>query len=962
MASKQEDRDLPLRNDIRLLGDMLGDTLKRFGGEALFTAEESVRKLCKRLRAKPSPALERELKTLLSSLRPEQAADVLRAFTVYFQLVNIAEQHHRTRRRKFYEAHQPDRPQQGSLAQTLQQLAADARANRSRRFVGDLQTVLHQLDIVPVMTAHPTEAARRSLLEKQRRIADQLTQLDETDLPPRKRAGVLQALAAEVESIWLTDEIRHSRLQVLDEVQHLLYYFDSVLYDAVPTLYAELETQLREHVPGAKLDDHDVPLRFGTWVGGDRDGNPNVTPGITWEALRLQQRLALRKHLAVVLELSQHLSASQRFAPASKALLASIDLDRQAMPQTAQEAAQRNPEEPYRQKLSFVYRRLESLLARNEDLASALTIESPDRLYSIRPALPILDALRPNSSRREGTYESEQALWQDLALVRDSLRERGADLAAQPVDRLMRQVAVFGIHLAVMDLRQHSERHAQALDEVTARIDPTSPYLAMDEASKVAWLVAELETPRPLISPDATYSPETTETLNVLRVARRALEEISPRCLGSYVISMTRQASDVLAVLVLQKQAGLVLGGAGRTPIPVAPLFETIEDLRHAPQVLDALLAMPAYRQVVEAQGGIQEVMIGYSDSSKDGGILTSSWELYKAQAALAQVAKNHGVGLRLFHGRGGTVGRGGGPSHEAILAQPPGTVACRIKITEQGEVVSSKYSLPAIAQRSLELATSAVLTASLPSHESHPEHWNEVMEAISARAFDAYRGVVRGTPGFLEYFHQATPVDELQHLQIGSRPAKRKQGSKSLDDLRAIPWVFGWTQSRHLLPGWLGVGSALEGWAGQGTQKQQREAMTTLRSMYADWPFFRSTISNIEMTLAKADFQIAKQYAGLTDDPKLGKRIYQLLAEELERTTRMVLKITGQSYLLERTPVLRRSIEVRNPYVDPMSYLQVALLERSRGAKISPKVRAQWLYATVLSINGIAAGMRNTG
>ncbi|TFG85769.1 MAG: phosphoenolpyruvate carboxylase, partial [Chromatiales bacterium] len=702
---------------------------------------------------------------------------------------------------------------------------------------------------------------------------------------------------------------------------------------------------------------------------GDRDGNPNVTPEITWETLRLQQRLTIRKYLVAVADLSRRLSESVRYAPPGADLVASIERDKREMPRTAAEVIERNPEEPYRQKLSFVYRRLENTLKRNADLDGALRIEKANQLISIRPALPIIAALKVATTPAEGEYRDAAELREDLRLVRDSLRIDKASLAARSVDRLIQQVDVFGLHLASLDLRQHSERHTAALAEITASLELLNDYPALDEAGRVAWLTTELATPRPLVAADASYSLETTQTLNVFRVARRALDEISTRSLRTYVISMAREASDVLAVLVLAKQAGLVDGASAGSRLAVAPLFETIDDLQRSPEVMRQLFSNPVYRRVLRAQGNVQEVMIGYSDSSKDGGILTSSWELYKAQQKLWGVAREHGIELQLFHGRGGTVGRGGGPSHEAIRAQPEGTVAGRIKITEQGEVVSSKYSLPDIAMRSLELTTAAVIAASLPpeARAAGPRpatiaRWESVMEEISGHAFAAYRGFVRGTDGFLDYFTQATPVEELQHLRIGSRPAKRRKGSKSLDDLRAIPWVFGWTQSRHLLPGWLAVGSALESYVGQDPKGGRPERLQLLRRMYKDWPFFHSTISNIEMTLAKADFQIARQYAERLPDQELGRRIFRLLLAEYDSTCRIVRQITGEKHLLQNSPVLKRSIAVRNPYVDPMSYLQVELLARSRKAGVPARDRDRLLYALVLTINGIAAGMRNTG
>ncbi len=953
-VTTKSEKNLPLRNDIRRLGNLLGETLKRLGGKKLFDNEERVRALCKQLRAKHSSETERRLKRLLHGLSTDEAISVIRAFSVYFQLVNIAEQHHRIRRKRFYELHTPDQPQQGSIAETFHRIKTENAHLPESELRRRMQRVLDGLEIVPVMTAHPTEAARRTLLEKQRRLADLLSALDEANLPSRRQEELELRLAAEVESIWQTDEVRHTQLQVLDEVNNALYYFDATLFDSVPALLEELEFQIGKSFPGVRLRDGSVPIRFGSWVGGDRDGNPNVTPEVTWETLRLQQRLTLRKYLAEVADLSRRLSESVRFAPPSAELQASIERDKAELPRTAEEVFNRNPEEPYRQKLSFVYRRLDNTLQRNRDLAGALRIETPNQLISIRPALPIIAALTKSAKPTEGIYKTAAELWEDLRLVRDSLQSDNASLAARQVDRLMRQVAVFGLHLAALDLRQHSQRHLAALTEITTGLRLEKDYAAMNEAERAQWLTAELSTPRPLVATDAHYTSETTETLNVFRVARRALDEISPRAIRTYIVSMTQQTSDLLAVLVLAKQAGL-------TAIAVAPLFETIDDLRRAPDVMRQLFENPVYRQVLESQGNLQEVMIGYSDSSKDGGILTSSWELYKAQEQLWKVAREHGIELRLFHGRGGTVGRGGGPSHEAILAQPRGTVAGRIKITEQGEVVSSKYSLPEIAMRSLELTTAAVIAASLPHEESRNrklENWESVMETISETAFATYRRFVRETEGFMDYFSQATPVEELQHLRIGSRPAKRKQGSKSLDDLRAIPWVFGWTQSRHLLPGWLAVGTALESFL----EPNPRRNLALLREMYARWPFFHSTISNIEMTLAKADFQIARQYANRLPDKTLGQKIFKMLAAEYQRACRVVLQITGKKHLLDNSPVLQRSIEVRNPYVDPMSYLQVELLVRKRNDKLSAEDHEKLLYAILLTINGIAAGMRNTG
>ncbi len=965
-------KDLPLSEDIHRLGDLLGETLKRLGGERLFAIEEEVRALCKQLRTEHSPEVEQKLKNLLSSLTLDEAIGVIRAFSVYFQLANIAEQYHRIRRKRWYELHTPDAPQRGSLAHTFQMLSE---ANVA---AADLQTVLSKLEIRPVITAHPTEAARRTMLEKHRRISNLLGEFDRQEISPKKLHALNSQLAAEIESIWQSDEVRHVKPTVLDEVGNCLYYFDATLFEELPTMLEELERVLARHFPEATLADGAAPLRFGSWIGGDRDGNPYVTPEVTWEALRLMQRQVLRKYEAAVNELGHRISESSRYAPATQELLASIEHDKPLFPITASLVAERNAEEPYRQKLSFIYARLENTLRRNQELGSVMLIEKGHPLISTRPGMPVIAALRKTEA--PPVYQNAQQLWDDLRLVRDSLRANQALLAAESVDKLMRQVAAFGLHLAQLDLRQHSDRHIAALTEVTQALGFAKDYGQMSETERTEWLTKELSTARPMVAFDAAHSAETIETLNVFRVARRAMDEISPRCLRTFIVSMTRDVSDLLAVLVLAKEAGLVQIAERGTQIAeskedssliahpssfrlaVTPLFETIDDLQRAPDVMRRLFENPIYSRVLASQGNLQEIMIGYSDSSKDGGILTSSWELFKAQESLWEVARSYNIELRLFHGRGGTIGRGGGPTHEAILAQPPGTVAARIKTTEQGEVISGKYSLPDIALRSLELTTGAVIAASVQNHApieaTKLAQWKAIMEELSAAAFHTYRRFVRETPGFYDYFVSATPVEELQHMRIGSRPAKRKQGSQSLDDLRAIPWVFGWMQSRHILPGWLAVGTALEGFI----SKKPRAHLQVLRDMYEGWPFFRTTISNIEMALAKTDFQIARQYAETLVAPELGQRIFTLLEDEYERSCRMVIQVTGEKRLLEKQPVLQRSITVRNPYVDPMSYLQVELLARLRAHQGEEQEREQLLYAILLTINGIAAGMRNTG
>ncbi len=788
-----------------------------------------------------------------------------------------------------------------------------------------LRKLITELAICPVMTAHPTEATRRSLLEKHRRIAELLSEFDRPDLPRPVQHGLARDLRREIESIWLTDELRGSRPGVLDEVAYTLFHFDTVLFDAAADFLGELH-QAAAQVPGLRLPPTVAPLRFGSWVGGDRDGNPLVTPEVTLETLRRHRHLVLTKYLGCADDLGSRLSESARFCPPSRSLRRGLASDARRFPGILSRTDARLAEEPYRLKLRVIRARLQ---ATREGAAAA--------------------------------YAAPEEFLDDLAEIERSLRDNHAP-SADLVLRLMRQAATFGFHLAHLDLRQESARHGDALAEITRALSPGRDYGRMSEAQKMRWLSSELRFARSLVRPEMRLSEPTTQTLETFGVARKALDEISELSIGSYVISMAHDVSDVLEVLVLSREAGLYKPPApGRQVVarlPVAPLFETIADLRRSPSVLETLLADRDYAPVVRRQGRVQEVMIGYSDSSKDGGILTSSWELYKAQEALWQVARRHGISLRLFHGRGGTVGRGGGPSHKAILAQPPRTVDGRIKITEQGEVISSKYGLPEIALRSMELATSAVIEASLPTrygHDEIPARWRDAMEWLSQSAFAAYRQMVHDTPGFVDYFIQATPAEELQRLHIGSRPARRG-AARGISDLRAIPWVFAWTQSRHLLPGWLGVGTALGKFSRAGPRQ-----LALLREMNRRWPFFASTLSNIEMALAKADLQIARQYAQRLADTR-HRGIYQHLEREYLQTCRMLLRITGQRELLKDTPVLKRSIEVRNPYVDPMSYLQVELLRRFRRKAHGRSQRDATLYAILLTINGIAAGLRNTG
>lgn len=943
-AWERKEKNRPLREDVRFLGDLLGEILREQAGEGLFQAEEALRQGFKALRAcEGGPELRERLLALVAGLDTAEAAQVARAFTLYFQLVNLAEQHHRVRRVRDYAREDDDRPAAGSLDDVLGRLAASGVSAQAVR------ALLARFWIAPVFTAHPTEVLRRTVLEKHQRLARALDDRDDPRLGAADRARLQAAIAAEIESLWQTDEVHHRAPTVLDEARHGLYFLDSTLFDAVPDLYQDLEAALARHWPGEDLHAPSF-LRFGAWMGGDRDGNPNVTAETTYQALLLARRLFLRRHVARAEAISTALSQSVNWTKVSTALQKSLEAEAKAFSQVAAEFQERNPFEPYRQKLAYMHARLRHTLA-----------QLPETLA---------DAERWDPGSLQAGYRHAGELIQDIRLMEESLAaNHGARTADVDLAGWRRQVETFGFHAAALDVRQHADVHAEALADVVDALRVLDrPFKELDEAARVAWLRTELAGARPLVPQDLEpFAPMTREVIRTFRAVATARTVFGGEALGACIISMTTRPSDVLTVLLFLKEAGLFRatgGGAVRTCMQVVPLFETVDDLRHAPRILEALFADPLYRAHLRALGDMQEVMLGYSDSNKDGGILTSAWELYKAQQAIWEVARRHGLALTLFHGRGGSVGRGGGPSHQAILAQPPGTVGGRLKLTEQGEVISNKYGLPAIARRNLELVTSATLEASLRPelHAAPPEdvaRWEAVLDDLSRRALAAYRDVVYDDPDFEAFFAQVTPLELLAKMRIGSRPAKRK-ASTAIEDLRAIPWVFSWTQSRFILPGWLGVGAALEAYWREAPERH----LALLRDMHARFPFFRVLLANVEMTLAKADLPIAHRYVeGLVDHPARD-RIWAVIEAEYARTEAMLLRITGEDELLAGNPPLQRAISLRNPYVDPLSYLQVELLRRRRalGDGGAEAERAALDDALKLSVNGIAAGMKNTG
>jgi phosphoenolpyruvate carboxylase len=852
-------------------------------------------------------------------------------------------------RRRGEHARAGDPPQVDSIAGTL------ARLKRQGVTQEALATLLPRLLVQPVFTAHPTEATRRTLREAEQRLAAMLAAGDDARRSQRDRLRLRERLAAEIELLWETDKIRRGRPSVFDEVRNALYYMETVLFDAVPQFCRELEEQLAEQFELALPPDI-APVQLGSWVGGDRDGNPFVTPEVTLEAVRLQKQVLLNHYRIEVDRVGRRLSPSLRLVDISAALQRSLDADRAALPEVAARLDERYPDEPYRHKFGFIHARL---------LATA---SSP-----------------PGSL----AYSTPEAFMADLLPAFESLREHGAPLAAQIyLLPLIRRVAAFGLHLATLDVRQHSSRHRAALAELLsraagrreagaeeARSTSDSVFVewkAEGEPARCALLEEVIDRPHTPASFEG-LSPETLETLGTFTAIDQARAEIGPRAIGTYIVSMTKAASDLLAVLALARLA------SARSALRVVPLFETREDLQRAPEIMRSLYRSAVYQRHLAsgapagAETPRQEIMIGYSDSNKDTGPLAAAWALYKAQIELARVGREHGVETVFFHGRGGTTARGGGPLGQAIRAQPPGTVGGRLRVTEQGEVISSRYSLPELAVRNLELMVGAVLEASvdsagLPTGElaakpsqdeaggAAQKEWAATMEALAERSAVVYRQVVYEDPAFLPFFEQVTPIRELALLNIGSRPARRTGSSSRIEDLRAIPWVFAWMQNRCLLPAWLGAGRALEELLSRDPSDQER-----VKAMYQGWPFFRAVIDNLEMALAKADLEVTERYAELLAPAPEAERLMQQLRAEFERAVRAVLRITGSAQLLDGQPVLQRSIGRRNPYIDPLNYLQVDLLRRYRSPH-DPADDDELLHALLLSVNGIAAGMRNTG
>ncbi|GAB1234591.1 phosphoenolpyruvate carboxylase [Ferrigenium sp. UT5] len=908
-------KDAPLREDIRLLGRILGDTLREQEGVATFDLIENIRRAAVSFRKTEDERDGEKLEQMLDALSADETLLVVRAFSYFSQLSNIAEDlHHNRRRRAHLKA--GSKPQEGSLQRVLKN------AREQQLDAATVQAFFAKALISPVLTAHPTEVQRKSILNCQLIISSLLAERDRLDMTPEELEENEETLHRFVLILWSTRMLRTTKLTVQDEVKNGLSFYDYTFLREIPKLYGGIERQLEKHF-GERID---VPpfLRVGSWIGGDRDGNPFVTHEVMLDAAQRHSATALDYYLAETDLLSARLSLSSRLVDVSPEL--------GDFAEHSHDQAESRADEPYRRALIAIYSRL---VATSEHLGH--------RVHHLRA---ISKDVRPYANAREFIAE--------LDIVIHSLERHGAlYLSRGRMGELRRAAEVFGFHLAPLDMRQHSGVHEQVVGELLQKAG-TPNYAQLDEAARRAALLAALQTGASLAPELDDFSATARSELQLMRTAAEIHRRFGAEALPNYIISKTDAVSDLLEVALMLQQSGLL--SDKKLHLNIIPLFETIEDLRGCGVIMDELFALPWYREMLASRGNTQEVMLGYSDSNKDGGYLTANWELYKAELELVRVFGKHGIELRLFHGRGGTVGRGGGPSFQAILAQPPGSVNGQIRITEQGEVISSKYSDPEIGRRNLEILVAATMEATLmdyPHNADGNAEFMRIMEAMSVDAIAAYRKLVYETPGFTDYFFAATPIREIAELNIGSRPASRKATDR-IEDLRAIPWVFSWGLNRTLLPGWYGFGSA----AKQFIEREGQAGLKQLQAMNKHWAFFRGLLSNMDMVLSKTDLGIASRYAELVPDAALRERIFGAIETEWQTTLEMLFQITGASHLLQGNPTLARSLTTRTPYIDPLNHLQVSLLHRHRAGDDDERVKR----AIHLTINGIAAGLRNSG
>ncbi|MES2050074.1 MAG: phosphoenolpyruvate carboxylase [Pseudomonadota bacterium] len=918
----EDDKDLSLREDIRRLGRILGDTVRNQHGDQIFELIEQVRQNSIRFRRDADQAARAELESTLDTLTNDQTTQVIRAFSYFSHLVNLAEDQHHVRRTR---AHliAGSAPRRGSLAHTIEELYSTGHSTQQ------LLEFFQTAEVSPVLTAHPTEVQRKSILNCQMVITRLLDERDRMQLTPEESAANEEAMERAVLTLWQTRMLRMAKLSVLDEVENGLSFYDYTFLRELPHLYAGLEDLLssKDTASNSKAQQIELPsfMKMGSWIGGDRDGNPFVTASVLEKTLAMQATRAFKFYLDELHTLGSQLSMAT--------LLVKVSTDLTALAERSPDHSPHRSDEPYRLAVSGIYARLASTYK---------------QLLGLDPVI--------HASGEAAAFASAEELVADLDIIHQSLFENGsAALTRGRLRHLRRAVRVFGFYLAPVDLRQNSDVHERVVAELLQAANPAIRYLDMDEEQRIAILVTEISSSRPLASPYLTYSEETQSELAIYRAACTAQQRYGKGAVPNCIISKTDGVSDMLELALLLKESGLLHPTEGRLDVNIIPLFETIGDLQVSAPVMDRLFGIPAYARLLASRGNAQEVMLGYSDSNKDGGFLTSGWELYKAELDLVKVFAAHQVRLRLFHGRGGSVGRGGGPSFQAILAQPAGAVQGQIRLTEQGEVITAKYGNPEVGRRNLEVLAAATMEASLLAHtEAAPRpEFLSAMEELSDHAFRAYRDLVYETEGFEQYFWESTVIAEIAGLNIGSRPASRKK-STAIEDLRAIPWVFSWSQCRLMLPGWFGFGSAVQSYL----KAHPKDGLQILQAMFKDWSFFSTVLSNMEMVLAKSDIGIASRYAQLVKDEALRDSIFPRLQAEHEATIEVLKLISGQDELLAANPLLKRSIVNRFPYLSPLNHVQVELLKRYRLGDQDERVRR----GIHLSINGIAAGLRNSG
>lgn len=912
-------KDNPLREDIRLLGRMLGDTLREQEGDPAFELVENIRQTAIRFRRDQDQQARDELDVLLNQLSNKSTEAVVRAFSQFSQLSNIAEDiHHNRRRRSYLLAGSP--PQAGSVARALDQVFASGTNS------AELADFFAKAVVAPVLTAHPTEVQRRSILDCQLTIAHLLNERDRVQLTPEEMRSNEEGLRCAIQILWQTRMLRSARLSVYDEIKNGLAYYHYTFLTEVPRLYAEMEDLLER-----RMGDHapTIPpfLRIGSWIGGDRDGNPFVTDEVLLHAAERQSALALDFYMGEVHRIGRWLSLTER--------LVDVDDELAALAVASPDRAPGRIDEPYRRALIGVYARL---AATSQGLG-----------HVVRQRRPV-GAAEP--------YENSAQFVHELDIVIHSLKQHKSELLARGDLRHVRRAAeVFGFHLAPLDMRQHSNIHEQVIAELFERGAGRTGYSNLTETERIQWLLSEISSPRPLRSPYLDYSELVQSEMRIVETAAEIHRRFGRAALPNYVISKADGVSDMLEVALLLKEVGLLR--AGKAPVlhlNIVPLFETISDLRGCGTVMDTLFSMPYYRKLLESRGNVQEVMLGYSDSNKDGGFLAANWELYKAETELTKIFDRHRIELRLFHGRGGTVGRGGGPSYQAILAQPPASVNGQIRITEQGEVIGSKYADPEIGRRNLETLVAATIEATLLKQDKLGQRVTDfypIMEALARDALKAYRNLVYETPGFTRYFQESTPIKEIAGLNIGSRPPSRKK-SDLIEDLRAIPWTFSWSVNRAMITGWYGFGTAVEMFV----QREGEDGLNLLREMHQTWPFLQTLLSNMDMVMAKTDMGIASRYAELVTDVGLRQEVFGRLQQEWDLSVKWLFSVTGKTELLQDNPTLARSIRNRIPYIDPLNHLQVELLRRYRSGDATDAITR----AIHLTINGVAAGLRNSG